>query len=168
MVLFENNHEHVWVFFPFLSPFPFPCSQAAFVLGGLLLNLCVITQPRVCNAWFMLPFPPFSPLPLLVHHWPFITALSQFKKCCRLTDIAVFASIPSAEKWHPVNRRVLMTWYKPHSCGAQKQWLTCAYPLCKTLHEMMKMSGEKGHVYQFHIGGFINEKEISNLLNYSL
>lgn len=36
-------------FFLFFLSF-LPCSQAPFVLGGLLLNLCVITQPAVCNG----------------------------------------------------------------------------------------------------------------------
>lgn len=38
--------EFSFLFFPS----SLPCSEAAFVLGGLLLNLCVITQPTVCNA----------------------------------------------------------------------------------------------------------------------
>lgn len=100
-------------------PFSPPCSQAAFVLGGLLLNLCAITQPTVCNAWFMRPTPPdFPSHPCLC--WSTADLSSQpwaslRSAGCRVTDIAVFAATPSGWKTNPVkqtstNDQIQATW----------------------------------------------------------
>lgn len=97
----KNSCEHFILSFSYLRRLPH--SHAAFVLGGLLLNLHVVTQPTVCNAWFVLPSTHPS-LPLLVHHWPFIIALSQFKKHCGLTGNTVFGALSSAEKCHAVKQ----------------------------------------------------------------
>lgn len=45
-----NNDELVSGYF---FPPSLARSHAAFVPGGLLLNVCVVTQPTVCNAWFI-------------------------------------------------------------------------------------------------------------------